>query len=148
MSLRRKRIILSSSSSTISLSMSCKVCLSIVSKADDMSIPVILISISSFLVLAASHLCAHATSAVLLSGLNPLWLWDRYSSVHGLILWRVMMDRAFLITLCDRKLRKTIGGLHQDTHWENPDPIFLCQEITIDPALIMENSPRVRDFLS
>ena len=55
-SLRRKRIILSSSSSTISLSMSSKVCLSIVSKADDMSIPVILISTSSFLVLAASHL--------------------------------------------------------------------------------------------
>ena len=73
-SLRRKRIILSSSSSTISLSMSSKVCLSIVSKADDMSIPVILISTSSFLVLVASHLCAHATSAVLLSGLNPLWL--------------------------------------------------------------------------
>ena len=73
-SLRRKRIILSSYSSTISLSMSSKVCLSIVSKADDMSIPVILISTSSFLVLAASHLCAHATSAVLLSGLNPLWL--------------------------------------------------------------------------
>ena len=47
-SLRRKRIILSSSSSTISLSMSSKVCLSIVSKADDMSIPVILISTSSF----------------------------------------------------------------------------------------------------
>ena len=74
LSLRRKRIILSSSSSIISLSMSSKVCLSIVSKADDMSIPVILISTSSFLVLAASHLCAHATSAVLLSGLKPLWL--------------------------------------------------------------------------
>ena len=50
-----KRIILNSSSSTISLSMSSKVCLSIVSKADDMSIPVILNSTSSFLVLAASH---------------------------------------------------------------------------------------------
>ena len=73
-SLRMKRIILSSSSSIISLSMSSKLCLSVVSKADDMSIPVILISTSSFLVLAASHLCAHETSAVLLSGLNPLWL--------------------------------------------------------------------------
>ena len=73
-SLRRKLIILSSSSSTIFLSMSSTVCLSIVSKADDMSIPVILISTSSFLVLAASYLCAQATLAVLLSGLNPLWL--------------------------------------------------------------------------
>ena len=73
-SLKRKCIILSSSSSIISLSMSSKVCLSIVSKADDMSIAVILISTSSFLVLAASHFYAHATSAMLLSGLNPLWL--------------------------------------------------------------------------
>ena len=74
MSLRRKRIILSLSSSIISLSMSSNVCLSIVSKADDRSILVILISTSSFLVLAASHLCAHNASAVLLSGLNLLWL--------------------------------------------------------------------------
>ena len=63
-SLKRKRIILSSSSSTMRSIMSSKICLSIVSKAADMSIPVILISTSSFLALAASHLCVHATSDV------------------------------------------------------------------------------------
>ena len=56
MSLRRKRIILSSSSSIISFSMSSKVWVSIVSKADDMSIPVILISTSSVFCLGCQPL--------------------------------------------------------------------------------------------
>ena len=37
-------------------------------------------------VFAARHLCVHATSAVLLFGQKPLWLWEMYFSTCGLIL--------------------------------------------------------------
>ena len=72
--LRRNSTNLSSSSLMMVSSMLRRVALSIVSKAADMSIPVIVMFIFSCSVFAASHLCVHATSAVLLFGRKPLWL--------------------------------------------------------------------------
>ena len=70
--LRRNCISLCSSSSTIDFTISRRWRLFIVSKAADISIPEILIVVSSFSAFAASHLCVHIASAVLRSGRNPL----------------------------------------------------------------------------
>ena len=70
--LRRHCINLCSSSSTIDFTLSMRWRLFIVSKAAGISMPEILILVSSFSAFAASHLCAHITSAVLRSGRNPL----------------------------------------------------------------------------
>ena len=85
----RNYISLSSSRSTIDFTLSRRWRLFIVSKAADISIPEMLIVVSSFSAFAASHLCVHITSAVLRSGRNPLWFLDRYSSTCGLIRFRV-----------------------------------------------------------
>ena len=70
--LRRNCISLCSSSSTIDFTISRRWRLFIVSKAADLSMPEILIVVSSFSAFAASHLRVHITSAVLRSGRNPL----------------------------------------------------------------------------
>ena len=62
---------LSSSSSTMFFRI-CRISLSMVSNAADMSIPVIFIFMFSVTVFAASHLWVQTTSEVLRSGLKPL----------------------------------------------------------------------------
>ena len=69
---RRKRIILCSSSPSVIFKISSRAALSMVSIAEDMSLPVVLISIFSALTFAASHLCVHTTSDVLRSRRNTL----------------------------------------------------------------------------
>ena len=63
---------LSSSSSTMFFRICRRISLSMVSKAADMSIPVIFIFMFSATVFAASHLWVQTTSEVLRSGLKPL----------------------------------------------------------------------------
>ena len=84
--------------------------LSIVSNAALMSIPEIFMMTSSFSVFAANHLWVQTTSAVLRSGRNPLWLFDRYSSTKGLILFKVMIDKALRNELSRVIGRKLFGG--------------------------------------
>ena len=72
--LRRNCISLFSSSSTVDFTISRRWRLFIVSKAADLSIPEILIVVSSFSVFAAGHLCVHTTNAVLQSDRNFLWV--------------------------------------------------------------------------
>ena len=96
--LRRNRTNLSSSSSMMVSSMLRRVALSIVSKTADMSIPVIVMCS----VFAGSHLCFHATSAVLLFGWKPLWLWEMYFSTCGLILSSTIVESVFRM-VCSRQ---------------------------------------------
>ena len=106
--LKRKRIILSSSSFTIVAIMLSSWFLSIVSNTALMSIPEIFMMTSSFSVFAANHLWVQTTSAVLRSGRNPLF--DRYSSTKGLILFKVMIDKALRNELSRVIGRKLFGG--------------------------------------
>ena len=79
--LRKNRNNLSSSSSMMVSSMLRRVALSIVPKAADMSISVIVMFIFSCSVFAASHLCVHATFAVLLFGRKPFWLFRKLQDI-------------------------------------------------------------------
>lgn len=71
--------------------------------------PEILMFTSSLNTFATNHLCVQTTSAVLLSGRNPLCFFDKYLSTlkFGLILFRVMINKVFRNTfsrMIDRKL--------------------------------------------
>ena len=95
--LRRNCINLRPSSSTIVFNISRRWPLLIVSKAADISMPEVLIIVSSVRAFSVNriYLCVHIYYAVLRSGRNPLWFFERDSSTCAVIRFRVTIDSAF-----------------------------------------------------
>ena len=90
-------------------------CLSMVSKALDMSMPRISISTSCHWVVAASHLCAQTASVVLRPVLNPLCVCDRTT----LLRTRLRVMRENFSCCCEQHNGPDFNALISKIHLKN-----------------------------